>query len=465
MIALKSFAGKSVVVFGLGGSGLATAQALIAGGANVLAFDDNEARNQAARQEGIACADLRTIDFAAYEALVLAPGVPLTHPKPHWSVIKAQAAGIEVIGDVELFNRERLARQADCPFIAITGTNGKSTTTALIAHILQSAGRDVQMGGNIGRAVLTLEPFEAGRCYVVECSSYQIDLAPSLRPSIGIHLNLTPDHIDRHGSFEHYAAVKARLIYGAAFSVVGIDDALSRGIAEQAAGAGGRGVRISVQGLADIHAREGGLFANGQKVADLAALSSLRGVHNAQNAAAAYAACRELGLSDEAIQQGFASFPGLAHRMEQVAEMRGIVIINDSKATNADATARALASFERIYWILGGQAKEGGIASLKNFFPKILHAFLIGEASGDFAGTLEGEVVFSECETLEKATRAALHMAFSEDKIAKENTAILLSPACASFDQFSNFEARGDCFRQLVRDCLKKIESLSDDQS
>ena len=224
MIPVTTFKDKQVALFGLGGSGLATAQALVAGGARVTAWDDNPDSVAKAAGLGIGTGDLREADWTHFSAFVLSPGVPLTHPKPHWTVDLAKAAGVEIIGDVELFVRERRAQAAGCPFIAITGTNGKSTTTALIAHILKSSGRDTQLGGNIGTAIMTLDPPAAGRFYVVECSSYQIDLAPTLDPTVGILLNLTPDHLDRHGDMEHYAGIKERLVAASDTAIVGIDD-------------------------------------------------------------------------------------------------------------------------------------------------------------------------------------------------------------------------------------------------
>jgi len=454
MIRVTSFAQKSVLVVGLGGSGLATAKALVEGGARVLAFDDNAARVESARDEGLESGDLRAVDFTGFDALILSPGIPFTHPEPHWSVKKARAAGVEVIGDIELFNRERLAHAPQSGFIAITGTNGKSTTTALISHILAQAGFDVQMGGNIGRAVLTLDALSADKVYVVECSSYQIDLAPGLKPSIGVHLNLSPDHLDRHGTFEHYADVKARLIFGATRAVVGVDDPLSAKIADDAVHTGGVVTRVSLRGEGDVRARGTEIFVGGEKVVDVAGIASLRGEHNLQNAAVAYAVCRAQGLCDADIQKGLSTFPGLAHRMEQVGHKAGVVFINDSKATNADAAARALASFDRIYWIAGGRAKEGGIGALNDFFPKIIHAFLVGEAQEQFAETLQGKVDFSMSGTIEQATKEAAKMALSTMH-DNESVAVLLSPACASWDQFANFEARGEAFREAVRLALK----------
>ncbi|HVK92241.1 MAG TPA: Mur ligase family protein, partial [Mycoplana sp.] len=261
MIPVTTLKDRNVALFGLGGSGLATAQALAAGGAKVVAWDDNPDSVATAETAGIATRDLRQVDWTAICAFVLSPGVPLTHPKPHWSVDLARAAGVEIIGDVELFARERRAYAPDCPFIAITGTNGKSTTTALIAHILKASGRDTQLGGNIGTAVLKLEPPKAGRFFVVECSSYQIDLAPTIDPTAGILLNLTPDHLDRHGTMQHYAEVKERLVAGSGSAIVAVDDTLTTLIADRVERAGTRVVRVSRrQPLVN------GLYADGARI-------------------------------------------------------------------------------------------------------------------------------------------------------------------------------------------------------
>ncbi|MBV5263272.1 UDP-N-acetylmuramoyl-L-alanine--D-glutamate ligase [Pinisolibacter aquiterrae] len=455
MIAIQGFRGGTVALFGLGGSGLATARALIAGGTTVVAWDDGEAgRAAAAAVEGLRVTDLAAIDWQAVEALILAPGVPLTHPEPHWTVKAAQAANVPIIGDVELFARERRERCRTAAFVAITGTNGKSTTTALIDHVLRTAGRDAQMGGNIGRAVLSLDELAPSRTYVVECSSFQIDLAPSVDPTVGILTNLSPDHLDRHGTMAAYAAIKERLVEAAQTAVIGVDDALSEGIADLISGEGHRVVRISAaRRLSD------GVFAEGTRVivaeggvervvADLAGIGSLRGRHNAQNACAAVAAVRALGLDEASIAAGLASFPGLAHRMETVGRRGRVLFVNDSKATNADSTAQALASFDRIHWIVGGKPKAGGIGSLDAFFPKIAKAYLIGVSSDDFAATLEGRVPYERAETIERALAAAARAA-AED--GAEEPVVLLSPACASYDQFKNFEVRGDHFRSLVQ--------------
>ncbi|HMQ57356.1 MAG TPA: UDP-N-acetylmuramoyl-L-alanine--D-glutamate ligase [Rhizobiaceae bacterium] len=453
MIAARTFSGTRVALFGLGGSGLATARALVAGGADAICFDDNPASVEKARAEGIATADLRTIDWSGVATLVLSPGVPLTHPNPHWSVDLAHAAGVPVIGDVEILARERRASGAQTDFVAITGTNGKSTTTALIAHILKSAGRDAQLGGNIGRAVLTLDPPADGRAYVVECSSYQIDLAPSLDASAGILLNLTPDHLDRHGTMAHYAAVKERLVAGAGVSIIGVDDDWCRAIADRLEATGKRVVRISkAQRLADgLFHQDGKLLeaTRGQvaEIADLSGIATLRGAHNAQNALAAFAAARACGLCDDEIRAGLASFAGLAHRMQPVARLGKTVFVNDSKATNADAAAPALSSFHDIFWIAGGLPKEGGIASLQPYFARIAKAYLIGEAAAGFAATLGSDVEYEIAGTLEAAVERAAADASHAD--AREPV-VLLSPACASFDQFANFEKRGEAFVNAV---------------
>jgi UDP-N-acetylmuramoylalanine--D-glutamate ligase len=453
MIAARSFAGKKVALFGLGGSGIATGRALVEGGAEVLAWDDNPESVAKAEAESIAVGDLRAADWSGFSSFVLSPGVPLTHPKPHWTVELARGAGVEIIGDVELFARERIAQAPAAPFVAITGTNGKSTTTALTAHILRSAGRDTQMGGNIGRAVMTLDPLAADRFYVVECSSYQIDLAPSINPTAGVLLNLTPDHLDRHGTMQHYAAIKERLVSGSDTAIIGVDDIYCTQIADRLEKAGRQVVRISKRlPLPD------GYFADGtslmeaidgrySRIAFLEGIGSLRGQHNAQNALAAVAACLKVGLDLGEIQSGLESFPGLAHRMEQVGRKGNVLFVNDSKATNADASAPALSSFPRIYWIAGGLPKEGGIEPLRSYFGRIAKAYLIGEAAPAFSATLGEAVPYEISGTLAAAVEHAARDA-AED--AAGEAVVLLSPACASFDQFRNFEVRGDAFRAAV---------------
>ena len=453
MIPITVFAGRKVAVFGLGKSGLLSAGALLKGGAEVVVYDDNEKSVAEAKAAGLTAEDLRSLDWLRIAALVLAPGVPLTHPKPHWSVELAHKANVEVIGDIELFCRERDTSGRDCPLVAITGTNGKSTTTALTAHLIRSAGRDAQMGGNIGVPVLELAPFAPERVYVLEVSSYQIDLAPSLTPTVGILLNVTEDHLDRHGTLENYAAIKERLAANADTAVIAVDDAFTRAAAEHIARAGKTVERVSVLGpLRDGFYADGSRImraeaARARPVVDLAGIGSLRGAHNAQNAACAVAACLTLGLDLAAIQKGLATFPGLAHRMQQVGRKDNVLFVNDSKATNADSAAKALSSFTEIFWIAGGKPKTGGITSLAEFFPRIRKAYLIGEAAQDFAKTLDGKVPYEIVGTLDRAVPLAAADAAASD--LKEAVA-LLSPACASFDQYPNFEVRGKAFCDLV---------------
>ncbi|ODR98104.1 UDP-N-acetylmuramoylalanine--D-glutamate ligase [Methyloceanibacter methanicus] len=455
MIPVTIFAGRKLAVVGAGLSGLATARALQAGGADVVVWDDKEAGRAQAAEAGFPVEDLGQADFGAFAALVLAPGIPLTHPEPHWSVKKARAAGIEVIGDVELFFRARAAAGAGCKVIVITGTNGKSTTTALTAHLLESAGRDVALGGNIGNAVLNLAPFAPGMIYVLELSSYQIDLTPSLKPDAAALLNITPDHLDRHGSLAGYASVKARVFaqLGAdGTAVIGIDDAPCRAIAETLDGpyavkhvAIGRTVRNGVW------AADATLFEtdDGNEVArvDLTGIGSLRGAHNWQTAATAYALARSQGVDAPALREGLRSFGGLAHRMEQVARAGKVLFVNDSKATNADAAGKALGSFDNIYWIVGGVAKDGGLGGLEPFYPRIARAYLIGEAAEAFADQLGDAVPHTACGTLARAVEQAAEDA---SRSGGDEPVVLLSPACASFDQYANFVERGDAFRKLV---------------
>jgi UDP-N-acetylmuramoylalanine--D-glutamate ligase len=460
LIPVTVFAGQQVAVFGLGSSGLLSARALVEGGADVVCFDDDFDKVADAEAAGLNTQDLRDLDWSKVAALVLTPGVPLTHPTPHWAAALASKAGVEIIGDIELFCLERTLSGVACPLVAITGTNGKSTTTALTTHLLKSAGRDAQMGGNIGVPVLALEPFAPGRVYVLEVSSYQIDLAPSLKATVGILLNVSQDHLDRHGSMENYAALKTLLVASVeqgGTAVIGVDDRYTRSAADRIERAGRKVVRVSVAApLRDGYYAAGNRIvrAVGGKahpVAQLAGIGSLRGAHNAQNAACAVAACVALELDLPAIQKGLVSFPGLAHRMQQVGRKGGTLFVNDSKATNADSAAKALASFGDIFWIAGGKPKTGGITSLVEFFPRIRKAYLIGEAADDFAktldGPLEGKVPYEISGVLSCAVDAAARDAAAS---GLKEPVVLLSPACASFDQYPNFEVRGKAFIDIV---------------
>jgi UDP-N-acetylmuramoylalanine--D-glutamate ligase len=452
------FKGKTVAVFGLGKSGISTCKSLLAGGASVIAFDDAPGKVNEAQDAGIKVGDLKRLDWTTIAALVLAPGVPFTHPAPHWSVKLARMNDVVIVGDIELFCRERRARAPRSPFAAITGTNGKSTTTALLGHILAKAGRDVAVGGNLGTPILELQPPARSRTHVIECSSFQIDLAPTLDASVGVLINLSPDHLDRHGTMREYAAVKERLITGierGGTAVIGVDDEFCEKIADDAERAGMKIVRVSVK----RKFFNNGIFFDGENVLEiqngkqaasipLRGITSLRGLHNGQNAAAAYAAARALGIGIGEIDQGMRTFPGLAHRMEEVGRRDHVLFINDSKATNADAAGRALDTFQDIFWIAGGRAKEGGVQSLERYFPKIRKAYLIGEAAERFADQLKYHLKYEMAGTLEKA----VEMAAADAKASNSSEpVVLLSPACASYDQFPNFEVRGDTFRKLVR--------------
>ncbi|MGE3867598.1 MAG: UDP-N-acetylmuramoyl-L-alanine--D-glutamate ligase [Hyphomonadaceae bacterium] len=456
MIPITEFAGRDVAVFGLARSGVAAALALVAGGARVHAWDDSEASRAKAAAAGAPIGEFEAARDRRFAALVLSPGVPLTHPRPHRVVEWARAAGVPVIGDIELFARavNALAPSARPKVIGVTGTNGKSTTTALIGHVLAQAGKDVRVGGNIGVAALDLPALHGGAIYVLELSSFQLDLTESLRCDAAILLNITPDHIDRHGDLAGYAGAKRRIFanQGAGdWAIVGVDTPDSARICTELTAAGAqRVVAISNaqalgRGVSALGAQLYDAIDGAAKPAlDLARAAALPGKHNAQNVAAAYAACAAMGLGARAIAAGVESFPGLAHRMERAGAVHGVRFVNDSKATNADAAAQALACYDRVYWIAGGVPKEGGIAPLVGFFPRMAKAYLIGEAAPAFAATLEGHVPVTMAGALEAAVRAAYADARAEQGL------VLFSPACASFDQFRDFEARGEDFKEIV---------------
>jgi UDP-N-acetylmuramoylalanine--D-glutamate ligase len=468
MIPVTIFAGRDVAVLGLGVSGLAVARALQAGGARPIVWDDQQAARDVAAAQGFVVKDLATADWSSFAALVLAPGIPLTHPDPHWSVRRARDAGVEVMGDIELFFRERARAPAPGKVVVITGTNGKSTTSALAAHLLAAAGKRVALGGNIGKAVLELEPFASDLIHVIELSSFQIELAPGIAPDTAALLNITPDHLDRHGTVQNYARLKASIFAHVApggTAVIGVDDEPSRAIADSLKGPFAV-KRIAVGQPVDtgVYAEDGVLheMEDGAELAqiDLAGIGSLRGAHNWQNAAAAYALARSQGLTSDTIATGLRSFAGLSHRMEQVARRGKVLFVNDSKATNADAAGKALASFTDVYWIVGGRPKEGGLAGLEPFFPRIARAYLIGEAAEAFARQLGDEVDHMQCTTLDRAVEAA---ATDASRSPAKESVVLLSPACASYDQFANFEKRGEAFRQIVM-ALDGVEQVKPEQ-
>ena len=460
MIVSHAFPKRTVAVFGLARTGLGAVKSLKAGGAHVIAWDDNSGAHEVGGEEGADIVPWREWPWEHIGALILSPGVPLTHPKPHEVVNHAKAANVPVIGDVELFAKEIRAeagKPGKAPVIAITGTNGKSTTTALIGHILSAAGFEAQIGGNIGKSVLELAPPTSKTIYVLEMSSFQIDLTPGLFPDIAILSNLTPDHIDRHGTMENYAAIKQRLLRQVPKDgqvIIGVDDQYGAAIFTGFSAQGGPAAwPVSVGKVLGrgVFAVDGALYdaQNGRaaKVLDFRDAPRLPGAHNWQNAALAFAATKPFVKDPRVIAAAIASFPGLAHRMEDVGGRGKTRFINDSKATNADATARALACYPDIFWILGGKAKEGGIESLSEYFPRIRKAYLIGEAAHAFSRTLDGHVAYAMSGTLEQAVAAAAQDA---DVSAAPAPVVLLSPASASYDQFKDFEQRGDAFRALV---------------
>ena len=453
MIAVSAFKNAQVGVLGLGRSGLAAARALAAGGAQVMAWDDKPAARAKAAAEGLPIVDLAARDLGGMPALILSPGIPHTHPKPHTIVAKARAAGAEIIGDIELLART----QSEARHVGVTGTNGKSTTTALIGHILKEVGHAVAVGGNLGTPALALEALGRDGIYVLEMSSYQLELTHSLVFDVALLLNLTPDHLDRHGGMGGYIAAKRRIFRGQGArhaAIIGVDDVLCAGIGDELARTGA----CTVVPISAERAVAGGVYVSGDTLVDdtqhlavpvmrLDELAHLPGAHNRQNVAAAYAVVRRLGVPARLAAAAIATFPGLAHRQELVATIDGVGYVNDSKATNADAAAKALVCYDAVYWIAGGVAKEGGIASLAPHFPRIRHAFLIGEAAADFSHTLAGAVPHSGCGELATAVAAA-HALSTRERL--KGAVVLLSPACASFDQFADFEARGEAFRRLV---------------
>lgn len=454
MIQIPSMAGRRMAVFGLARSGLAAAQALMASGAEVWAWDDDAGARDNARVAGIPLRNLYDCDWSKPEALVLSPGIPHSFPKPHPVAALAKDQNCPILGDIELMARANLRAR----FIGITGTNGKSTTTALIGHILKSAGHRVEVGGNLGTAAFDLSPVGEDAFYVLEMSSYQLDLTHSLAFDAAVLLNITPDHLDRHGGMNGYVAAKARIFEhqrAPQAAIVGIDDRECQDLFAILQAKGDR----HVVPISATRPYQGGVYVDygwliddidrdSREVLELATASRLPGQHNWQNAAAAYAACRVVGLDAETIAAGIVSYPGLAHRQEVIATIAGVRYVNDSKATNADASAKALACYHSIYWIVGGRAKETGLAGLESYYPNVVHAFLIGEAADRFATVLEGQVPFTRSSTLSEAVNAAHCMAQTD---RQKDAVVLLSPACASFDQFKNFEERGDSFRALVQ--------------
>jgi UDP-N-acetylmuramoylalanine--D-glutamate ligase len=466
MIPVTGYTGLKVAVLGLGRSGLATARALIAGGAEPLLWDDSLEARQNAETEGFILTDLsRQTALEGVALLVTSPGIPHLYPAPHKVIARAFGMGIPVDNDIGLFFRSFATTEWDefeimPKVVCVTGSNGKSTTTALIHHILETAGRPVQMAGNIGLGVLAIEPAEDGSVVVLELSSYQTDLARHLTPDIAVFTNLSPDHLDRHNGMGGYFAAKRRLFAegGPDRAIIGVDESegmylanqLSEGVADDRVIRISSGQKLDQFGWA-VFARKGFLteWRRGRQMAsiDLRQIPGLPGAHNHQNACAAYAACRALGLAPKLIEGTLESFAGLPHRSQQVGERAGVRFVNDSKATNVDSAANALQAFPKIRWIAGGMSKDGGLTGLAPHLGSVVKAYLIGDSAREFALQI-GETPHVICETMERAVA----LAAAE---AEAGEVVLLAPAAASFDQYPNFEKRGEDFTACVQVALK----------
>lgn len=461
MIPVKGFAGQNVAVLGLGRSGLATAHSLRDGGAHAVCWDDNPAARETAEDQGFTCKDLRKQGaFDEIATLIVSPGIPHLYPHPNPVVVAALDAGVPVDNDIGLFFRSFADSSWDnfdtLPrVIAVTGSNGKSTTAALIHHILTEVDRASQLAGNIGRGVLDIDPPEDGSVVVLELSSYQTELARSMTPDIALFTNLSPDHLDRHAGMGGYFAAKRRLFAegGPDRAIVGVDEPEGMFLAGQMSEGptDDRVIRISVDRKLtgpgwQIFARKGFLseYRKGRQTGstDLRAIKGLPGAHNHQNACAAYAACRSLGLAPRVIEAALHSYPGLPHRSQIVAEAGGVTYVNDSKATNVDSAAKALSAFKRIRWICGGLEKEGGLGALNTAKDNVTKAYVIGREAAAFALQLDMET--EVCTTMAQAVECAMAE-------AQEGETVLLAPAAASFDQYDNFEQRGEDFTQEVR--------------
>ncbi len=439
-----------VMVLGLGRSGMSVVRSLTAGGANIIAWDDNEKTRARAQEHGVGVVDPQRVDWSGITAVVPSPGISISHPSIHPLVCAARNANVPILGDIELFARTGQAAS----IVGITGTNGKSTTTALIGHILEQAGRSVRVGGNFGTPVLDLEPVGSDGVFVLELSSFQLDLTESLCCDVASLLNLSPDHLDRHGSMSSYVTAKKRIFSVNCHSqtaVVGIDDKYSRSVFDElTANEHGSLVPISVKRPCEgvyVLGNELHEHLHGEKFhADLDLAKGLPGTHNMQNAAAAYAAARVLGICASNIVQSLNSYGGLPHRLQEFAQIRNVRFVNDSKATNASAASRALECFENVFWIAGGRSKQDDIESVWPYLEKVRHVFLIGEAADKFAYALAGRVPYTLCGDLEHAVVAAFEMA----QIEVANAVVLLAPACSSYDQWLNFEERGEAFQNCV---------------
>lgn len=452
MIKIQNRRDQTIALFGLGSSGIATARALAAGGVNVLAWDDSAPQRNKAKNESISIQDLYSYDFTNIDALVLTPGVPFKHI-PHPIAQKARVAGRPIIGDIELL----IEAYPTTTFVGVTGTNGKSTTTALIGHMLRTAGIKNQVGGNLGPPALGLNEPNTKEIIVIELSSYQLDLTLNATFDIAVFLNISPDHLDRHGDMNGYFSAKRQIfrnrqnVIKSQFAVIGIDEEYGRSLySELSAQDGWTVYPISIsKNLSDgFYAENGSLYKQSSTyICDLNKAPNLPGIHNWQNAAAAAAVGHALGIKSDIIADAITNYPGLPHRMENLGVINGVRFINDSKATNGVSTARALACYNNIYWIAGGLAKNEGIAAIKPYLKNIRHAFLIGDAAEVFETELSNKIGVTQCGDLKTATQMAY---FSASKEHSNKPTVLLSPACASFDQWQNFEVRGDAFKKFV---------------
>ncbi len=459
MILVPDVKKQSVGVFGLGVSGIATCEALVASGAKVFTWDENAGARAKTADTEYRSEHPKEWPWKEMALVVVSPGVPLTHPKPHPIVRKARMEKIPVVGDVELFARavNALPERERPRIVAVTGSNGKSTTAALIGHILREVGEEAHVGGNIGEAALSLPAPEKNAIYVLELSSFQLDLTSSLKADAAVFLNLSPDHIERHGSVDGYLTAKKRIFLNQSagdVAIIGVDDPYGQALCTEMTAKGAPKVLpVSAQGTLGrgAYALDGKLFYNfdgkTNRAGDISSARGLRGVHNQQNAAAALAACVSLGVSPALVANAANHFASLPHRMEEAGRIGKTLFINDSKATNADAAARALAAFDDIYWIVGGKAKEGGLSTLKGKLGPVRCAYLIGEAADEFKEQLAGEVKTILSRDLKKAVAKAAADAAASDA---PQPVVLLSPACASYDQFKNFEERGAAFKSLV---------------
>lgn len=458
---IQSLQGKPIAVFGLGLSGVSSAKALMAGGGSVVAWDDSEDKREDAARQGIPLFDFVNVGLDGYGVLVLAPGIPLHFPAPHPAALKATEAGIPIIGDLEILHRSGHHLKT----VGITGTNGKSTTTALVTHILNESGIKAVMGGNIGRPVLDLDLPKKEGVLVLEISSYQLDLCPFFRPDISVLLNITPDHLDRHGGMDGYAASKEKIFEGDGVAVCGVDDLFSLSAFEKAKKSAERDfvipISIKKETSGGVFIKDGKLMdaTDGKtvEIGDVSGIQTLPGLHNQQNICAAYAVCKHLQVSSKAFMEHVKTYPGLPHRQFLTRVINGVAYVNDSKATNAEAAAKAIACYHNIYLIAGGRAKDGGLEGIEPYLDRIKHVFLVGESMDEFSKWLEkAGVSHTKSFSLDVAVLEAHKFAQADRGQPGGTGTVLLSPACASWDQFRNFEHRGDTFTELVK-------SLSDE--